>query len=56
MAAPSSSRGDNLIITEMEHHANIVPRQMLAEARGVEVRVLPLAEDGSLDVAQLLDY
>ncbi|UDQ78095.1 cysteine desulfurase SufS [Pectobacterium brasiliense] len=45
--------GDNLIITEMEHHANIVPWQMLAEARGVEVRVLPLAEDGSLDVAQL---
>ena len=45
--------GDNLIITEMEHHANIVPWQMLAEARGVEIRVLPLAEDGSLDVAQL---
>ncbi|RLM27040.1 bifunctional cysteine desulfurase/selenocysteine lyase [Brenneria alni] len=45
--------GDNLIITEMEHHANIVPWQMLAQARGVEVRVLPLASDGTLDLASL---
>nr|WP_113866328.1 cysteine desulfurase SufS [Brenneria salicis]NMN91926.1 cysteine desulfurase/selenocysteine lyase [Brenneria salicis ATCC 15712 = DSM 30166]RBP62853.1 cysteine desulfurase/selenocysteine lyase [Brenneria salicis ATCC 15712 = DSM 30166]RLM30724.1 bifunctional cysteine desulfurase/selenocysteine lyase [Brenneria salicis ATCC 15712 = DSM 30166] len=45
--------GDNLIITEMEHHANIVPWQMLAEARGVELRVIPLASDGTLDLACL---
>lgn len=45
--------GDNLIITEMEHHANIVPWQMLAEARGVEVRVIPLAADGTLDLSRL---
>ncbi|MCV9877673.1 cysteine desulfurase SufS [Brenneria izbisi] len=45
--------GDNLIITEMEHHANIVPWQMLAEARGVELRVIPLASDGTLDLAYL---
>ncbi|PWC10458.1 cysteine desulfurase SufS [Brenneria corticis] len=45
--------GDNLIITEMEHHANIVPWQMLAQARGIEIRVLPLAADGTLDLTRL---
>ncbi|MCG8710075.1 cysteine desulfurase SufS [Brenneria sp. 4F2] len=45
--------GDNLVITEMEHHANIVPWQMLAKERGIEIRVLPLASDGSLDLSQL---
>lgn len=45
--------GDNLLITEMEHHANIVPWQMLAQARGIEIRVLPLAADGTLDLTRL---
>ncbi|GAA3603050.1 cysteine desulfurase SufS [Gibbsiella greigii] len=45
--------GDSIIITEMEHHANIVPWQMLAQARGVKLRVWPLQPDGTLDIAQL---
>lgn len=45
--------GDNLIITEMEHHANIVPWQMLAARNGVEVRVLPLKDNGELALEQL---
>lgn len=45
--------GDNILITEMEHHANIVPWQMLAERQGVELRVLPLTAQGTLDVSQL---
>ncbi|WP_337047444.1 cysteine desulfurase SufS [Serratia liquefaciens] len=45
--------GDSIIITEMEHHANIVPWQMLAQERGLNLRVLPLQQDGTLDVAQL---
>ncbi|MCG8154703.1 cysteine desulfurase SufS [Brenneria goodwinii] len=45
--------GDNLIITEMEHHANIVPWQMLAQARDIEIRVLPLTSDGTLDLSKL---
>ncbi|MEC5319794.1 cysteine desulfurase SufS [Brenneria populi subsp. brevivirga] len=45
--------GDNLVITEMEHHANIVPWQMLAQARGVEIRVLPLTSEGTLDMSKL---
>ncbi|CAI0874940.1 Cysteine desulfurase [Serratia fonticola] len=45
--------GDSIIITEMEHHANIVPWQMLAQERGITLRVLPLQPDGTLDLAQL---
>ncbi|ATA23655.1 bifunctional cysteine desulfurase/selenocysteine lyase [Brenneria goodwinii] len=45
--------GDNLIITEMEHHANIVPWQMLAQARDIEIRVLPMTSDGTLDLSKL---
>lgn len=45
--------GDSIIITEMEHHANIVPWQMLAQERGIKLRVWPLQPDGTLDLAQL---
>jgi cysteine desulfurase/selenocysteine lyase len=45
--------GDNIIITEMEHHANIVPWQMLAQERGIELRIWRLQPDGTLDLAQL---
>lgn len=45
--------GDSIIITEMEHHANIVPWQMLAQERGIKLRIWPLQPDGSLDLAQL---
>ncbi|MBP2171223.1 cysteine desulfurase/selenocysteine lyase [Erwinia toletana] len=45
--------GDNIIITQMEHHANIVPWQMVAKRVGAEIRVLPLTPQGELDVAQL---
>ncbi|MBG6241776.1 MAG: cysteine desulfurase SufS [Candidatus Symbiopectobacterium sp. Dall1.0] len=45
--------GDNILITEMEHHANIVPWQMLAERQSVELRVLPLTAQGTLDLSQL---
>lgn len=45
--------GDNIIITEMEHHANIVPWYMLAKQYGFNVRILPLLQDGTLDLAQL---
>ncbi len=44
--------GDSVIITEMEHHANIVPWQMLARERGIQLRVWPLQPDGTLDLAQ----
>lgn len=40
--------GDNIIISAMEHHANIVPWQMLCESVGAELRVIPLNIDGTL--------
>ncbi|CAI2096245.1 Cysteine desulfurase [Serratia fonticola] len=49
----SLTAGDSIIITEMEHHANIVPWQMLAQERGITLRVWPLQPDGTLDLAQL---
>jgi len=45
--------GDNIIVTEMEHHANIVPWQMVAARIGVEVRFIPLTATGELDLALL---
>jgi len=45
--------GDNIIITQMEHHANIVPWQMLCERVGAELRVIPLNQDGTLQLDRL---
>lgn len=45
--------GDNIIISEMEHHSNIVPWQLMAERKGVQIRVLPFEDDGRLKVESL---
>ena len=45
--------GDNIVVSEMEHHSNIVPWQLLAERRGAELRVLPFDETGRLCTEQL---
>jgi cysteine desulfurase/selenocysteine lyase len=45
--------GDEILITEMEHHSNIVPWQMAARARGATVRAVPVLGDGSLDASAL---
>ncbi|MFP2237037.1 cysteine desulfurase SufS [Pseudescherichia vulneris] len=42
--------GDNIIISQMEHHANIVPWQMLCARTGAELRVIPLNPDGTLQL------
>jgi cysteine desulfurase/selenocysteine lyase len=52
------SSGDAVVLTHMEHHANIVPWHMLAAERGIELRWIPLTDDGQLDLSdlgQLLD-
>lgn len=41
--------GDEVIISTMEHHSNIVPWQLLAQRKGIKLRVIPLREDASLD-------
>ena len=46
-------RGDAVVLTHMEHHANIVPWQMLAASHGIELRWIPLTADGQLDLTNL---
>ena len=46
-------QGDAVVLTHMEHHANIVPWHMLAAERGVELRWVPLTSDGQLDLSDL---
>jgi cysteine desulfurase/selenocysteine lyase len=45
--------GDEILITEMEHHSNIVPWQLAATATGATLRYIPLTDDGLLDLSEL---
>ena len=45
--------GDEVLITEMEHHSNIVPWQLAAAASGATLRYIPLTDDGMLDLSDL---
>lgn len=45
--------GDVVVLTHMEHHANIVPWHMLVAERGIELRWIPLTADGQLDLSNL---
>ncbi len=49
-ALPRLSAGDVILLTRMEHHANIVPWQLVAARAGATIRVVDLAPDGSLDI------
>ena len=42
--------GDTIVITEMEHHSNLIPWQQLAKKTGAELRYIPLTVDGLLDI------
>ena len=45
--------GDEVLITAMEHHSNIVPWQMLCEEKGARLRVAPISDDGELLMGEL---
>jgi cysteine desulfurase / selenocysteine lyase len=45
--------GDAVVLTHMEHHANIVPWQMLRDELGIDIRWIPLTPDGQLDLTDL---
>jgi len=45
--------GQAVVISEMEHHANLVPWQMLRDAHGIELRIAPITDAGELDMAAL---
>ncbi|MBB1485174.1 cysteine desulfurase [Oceanospirillum sediminis] len=47
------SEGDEVIVSMMEHHANIVPWQLLRDQLGIVLKVIPVDEDGELDMAAL---
>ena len=48
---PQLEPGDEILVTEMEHHANIVPWQMAADATGARVIAAPVTDSGELDMA-----
>ena len=53
------NKEDNIVITEMEHHSNIVPWQILAEKTNAELRYIPISKNGELildDINNLIDY
>ncbi len=45
--------GDEIVLSVLEHHSNLVPWQRLASSRGVVLRILPMTRDGRLDLDQL---
>lgn len=47
--------GDNIVVSEMEHHSNLVPWQLVAARRGAEVRMLPFDDRGALCMERLGD-
>jgi len=49
-ARPRLKAGDEILITEMEHHSNIVPWQLVASQTGAVVRAVPVTDTGELDV------
>lgn len=44
------NNGDEIIVTEMEHHANIVPWQLLQKRKGIVLKVIPITDDYQLDI------
>jgi cysteine desulfurase/selenocysteine lyase len=45
--------GDEIVISELEHHSNIVPWQMLRDRRGIVLKVLPIHDNGTLDLGRI---
>lgn len=45
-------KGDEILITAMEHHSNIVPWQMLCERKGAHLKVLPISKEGEIDIEE----
>ncbi|WP_288051814.1 aminotransferase class V-fold PLP-dependent enzyme, partial [Acidiphilium sp.] len=45
--------GDAVVVSEMEHHANLVPWQMLRDSHGIELRIAKITDAGELDFADL---
>ena len=46
------TQGDEIVLTQMEHHSNIVPWQMVCEEKGAKLRIVPIDDKGELDLDQ----
>src|SRR5204863_8240548 len=45
--------GDEIVVTELEHHSNLVPWQLVARDRGARLKAIPVRPDGAVDLAVL---
>jgi len=52
-ARKNLKNGDEILITEMEHHSNIVPWQLVAEETGLILKYIPINSDGTLDLSKI---
>ncbi len=46
-------KGDEIVVTELEHHSNLIPWQLVAKDRGAVLKAVPILADGTLDLAAL---
>ena len=54
--AKNLSPGDEVLITEMEHHSNIIPWQLICERTGADLRYIPIHKNGTLDISNLDNF
>ena len=52
---PKVKAGDNIVVSLMEHHANFIPWQMICQEKEAELRIIPLTEQGELQLDKLED-
>lgn len=50
---PRLRSGDEILVNELEHHSNLIPWQMAAQAKGAKLRYIPLTDEGNLDLEAL---
>ena len=51
--ARTLGKGDEIVVTELEHHSNLIPWQLVAKDRGAVLKAVPILADGTLDLAAL---
>jgi cysteine desulfurase/selenocysteine lyase len=54
-ARPLLKKGDEILITHMEHHSNIVPWQIVCEQTGAELKVVPISDKGELEMDRFVE-
>ncbi|MCX8063654.1 MAG: cysteine desulfurase [Candidatus Hydrogenedentes bacterium] len=55
-ALPRLKQGDEILVTYMEHHSNLIPWQIVAQKSGAKLRVLPITDDGLLDLSYIDEF